>query len=139
MTSTSIANSTTAVDMGDLVGWAVATVNVGGQALLVAIADDPGERAQGLMGVEELGDLDGMLFVFSQEALGGFWMKGTLIPLDIVFFDDDRTFVDMLSMVPCTADPCPSYVPAAPYSWALETPVGALPPLPEGTVLSVEG
>jgi hypothetical protein len=125
--------------MGDLVGWDIAAIDVDGQGLLVAIADDPGERAQGLMGVEHLGDLDGMLFVFSQEALGGFWMKGTLIPLDIAFFDDDRTFVDMLSMVPCTADPCPSYVPEAPFSWALETPAGALPPLAAGTILSVEG
>lgn len=90
------------------------------------------------MGVEQLGDLDGMLFVFSQEALAGFWMKGTFIPLDIAFFDDDRAFVDMLSMVPCTADPCAWYVPDGPFSWALETPAGALPPLPEGTVLSVE-
>lgn len=114
-------------------------ITVGGQGLMVAVADDPGERAQGLIGVERLGDLDGMLFVFFQEALGGFWMKGTLIPLDIAFFDDDRIFVDTLSMVPCTADPCPSYVPEAPYSWALETPSGSLPPLPEGTVLSVEG
>ena len=114
-------------------------ITVGGQGLIVAIADDPVERAQGLMGVEQLGDLDGMLFVFFQESLGGFWMKGTLIALDIAFFDDDRILVDTLSMVPCTADPCPSYVPAAPYSWALETPAGALPNLPEGTILSVEG
>jgi uncharacterized membrane protein (UPF0127 family) len=125
--------------MGDLVGWDTASITVGVQGLLVALADDPGERAQGLMGVEQMGDLDGMLFVFSQEALGGFWMKGTLIPLDIAFFDDDRTLVDVLSMVPCTADPCPSYVPEAPYAWALETPTGTLAPLPAGSVLSVEG
>ena len=41
-------------------------------------------------------------------------MKGTLIPLDIVFFGDDKALVDTLSMVPCTADPCPSYVPDGP-------------------------
>ena len=124
--------------MGDLVGWDTTSIDVGGEGLVVAVADDPGERAQGLMGVEQLGDLDGMLFVFSQESLGGFWMKGTLIPLDIAFFNDERAFVDMLSMVPCTADPCPSYVPDGPFSWALETPAGALPSL-EGTTLSVEG
>jgi len=139
-TTTSGSTTTTVdIDTGDLVGWETAAIDVGGQGLTVAVADDPGERAQGLMGVEHLGDLDGMLFVFSSESLGGFWMKGTLIPLDIVFFDDDRAFVDMLSMVPCTADPCPSYVPEGPFSWALETPAGSLAPLPEGTVLSVEG
>jgi uncharacterized protein len=139
--TTTAASTTTTVDVdtGDLVGWETAAIDVGGQGLTVAVADDPGERAQGLMGVEHLGDLDGMLFVFSSESLGGFWMKGTLIPLDIVFFDEDRTFVDMLSMVPCTADPCPSYVPEAPFSWALETPAGTLSSLAEGTILSLEG
>lgn len=126
------------LDTGDLVGWDTATIDVGGQGLLVAVADDPGEWTQGLMGVEQLGDLDGMLFVFPQEHLGGFTMRETLIPLDIVFFDDDGTFVDVLSMVPCTAEPCPPYVPEAQYSWALETPTGTLAPLPEGAVLTLE-
>ncbi len=91
------------------------------------------------MGVDELGDLDGMLFVFPQEALSGFWMKGTLIPLDIAFFGDDKALVDVLSMVPCTTEQCPSYVPDGPFSWAVETPAGTLGPLPEGTVLSIDG
>lgn len=104
----------------------------------MALADDPAERSQGLMGVDELGDLDGMLFVFSQEALAGFWMKGTLIPLDIAFFGDDKELVDTLSMVPCTADPCPSYVPDGPFSWALETPAGTLGPLEAGSTLSID-
>jgi uncharacterized membrane protein (UPF0127 family) len=124
--------------MGDLVGWDIAAITVGDRELLVAVADDPGEHARGLMGVERLGDLDGMLFVFPRESFGGFWMKDTLIALDIAFFDEDRTLVDALSMVPCAADPCPSYVPAAHYSWALETPAGALLPLSEGTILSVD-
>ena len=141
-TSTTTSESTTttvALDMGDLDGWDTATISVGGQGLVVALADEPAERAQGLMGVEELGDLDGMLFVFSQEALSGFWMKGTLISLDIAFFGDDKALVDELSMVPCTTDPCPSYVPDDPFSWALETPAGTLAPLPQGTVLAVGG
>ena len=45
--------------------------------------------------------------------------------LDIVFFGDDMELVDSLSMVPCSPDSCPSYVPDAPFSWALETPAGS--------------
>ena len=127
------------VDTGDLVGWDVASIRVGRQGLLVAVANDPGERSQGLMGVDQLGDLDGMLFVMPQEALSGFWMKGTLIPLDIVFFGDDKALVDVLSMVPCASEPCPSYVPDDPFAWAVETPTGTLGSLPEGTVLSLDG
>ena len=104
--------------------------------LLVALADDSAERKQGLMGVEQLGDLDGMLFQFPNETFSGFWMKGTLMDLDIVFFGDDMGYVDRLSMVQCTADPCPSYFPDAGYSWALETPAGTLEPPNEGAMLS---
>jgi uncharacterized membrane protein (UPF0127 family) len=139
-TTTAVPTTTvTEVDVGDLVEWDILSISVGDRELMVAIADDPGERTQGLMGVDELGDLDGMLFVFPQEALSGFWMKGTLIPLDIAFFGDDKSLVDVLNMVPCTTEQCPSYVPDGPFSWAVETPAGTLGPLPEGTVLSIDG
>ena len=123
--------------MGDLAGWETASITVGSSDYLVALADDPGERVQGLMGVDQLGDLEGMLFVFPQEALSGFWMKNTLIPLDIAFFGEDKSLVDILSMVPCTADPCPFYVPDGPFAWALETPAGLLAPLEPGTTISL--
>ena len=110
---------------------------VGDARLLVAVADERDEWGQGLMGLEQLGDLDGMLFVFPQEVLGGFWMKDTLIPLDIAFFGDDGVLVDTLEMVPCTADPCHSYVPDGPFSRALETPAGTLHPLTDGTMLAM--
>ncbi len=110
---------------------------VGERELLVAMADDSAERRQGLMGVDELGDLDGMLFQFPNETFSGFWMKGTLMDLDIVFFGVDKEYVDRLSMVPCSADSCPAYFPDGVYLWALETPAGTLGPLNEGAILSV--
>ncbi len=125
------------IDQGDLAGWETATIAVGGSELLVAVADDPAERRQGLMGVDDLGDLDGMLFQFPNEAISGFWMKDTLMALDIAFFGDDMGLVDSLSMVPCSPDSCLSYVADAPFSWALETPAGSLGPLANGTTLSV--
>ena len=125
------------IDQGDLVGWETATITVGETELLVAMADDPEERRQGLMGVQELGDLHGMLFRFPDETLSGFWMKGTLMDLDIVFFGVDNEYVDRLSMVPCSADACPSYFSDAAYLWALEIPTGTLGPLSEGAILSV--
>lgn len=137
-TSAGAATSSAPVDTGDLIGWETTTITVGDARLLVAVADDPGERGQGLMGIEQLGEIDGMLFVFPQEALGGFWMKDTLIPLDIAFFGDDGVLVDTLEMVPCTADPCHSYVPDEPFSWALETPAGTLDALTDGTMLALE-
>lgn len=101
-----------------------------GRPWTVAVADTPERWQAGLMGVEELGDLEGMLFVFPESISGSFWMKDTLIPLDIAFFEADGVLVAVLEMEPCRADPCPRYGPGVPYRLALEAPAGALASLP---------
>ena len=65
---------------------------------------------------------DGMLFVFPYDTTGGFWMKNTLVPLTIAFFDAEGRRVRKLRMTPCREDPCRTYEPGRTYRFALELP-----------------
>lgn len=90
----------------------------------VEIADDNYERQQGLMFRESLNENDGMIFIFEDENFQSFWMKNTLIPLDIIFIDKNFEIVDIKNAVPCEEDPCAAYDSAKPAKYVLEINYG---------------
>ena len=92
-------------------------LRVGGIEIQVEIADDADERQQGLMYRESLGENQGMLFVYPEQRTLGFWMKNTLIPLDIAYIDREGRIVDIQQMEPQTTE---THDSAAPAMYALE-------------------
>lgn len=84
------------------------------------IADDREERMTWLMMRENMPEYSGMLFVFDISSIYGFWMKNTLIPLDMIWLDQYFKVVAIKTAVPCKEDPCPSYNPEVYATYVLE-------------------
>ena len=62
----------------------------------VEIADNNETRSKGFMWRENIPDGTGMLFVWKKEAYRNFWMKNTPTSLDILFFDGDGKFLNVV-------------------------------------------
>lgn len=101
-------------------------VELRGHRIHVEVAANDASRAHGLMDRSSMPADHGMLFVFPNETPRSFWMKDTLIPLDMLFFDRQRKLITLLRDVPpCKADPCPAYPSTAPARYVLELNAGA--------------
>lgn len=98
------------------------------KTIVVEIAETQIQQQMGLMHREQLADGTGMLFVYPEESKLSFWMKNTLIPLSIGFFDADRELLEILDM---EVDPVlirdqkrPRYRSKYKAQYALEVPKG---------------
>lgn len=122
---------------GSLQGLRLTTVAVGALELDVAVAETAGQRATGLTGVDDLGALGGLLFVFPNAVETRFTMRDVPIALDIAFIDADGMVLAVVPMSVCEEDPCPSYASPGPYRWAVETPAGGLAGVVPGDRLAI--
>jgi uncharacterized membrane protein (UPF0127 family) len=92
--------------------------------LTVEIADSEAEREEGLMGRTSLGANRGMAFLWDEPVESSFWMKDTLIPLSVAFWDERGRIVGLADMQPCREDPCPTYGPDEAFVGAVEANLG---------------
>lgn len=101
-------------------------VQLRGETFTVDLARTREEQAKGLMFVEEMAPDRGMLFIFPREAMRGFWMKNTRIPLDILYFDSDLALVSMVENArPCApSGRCPTLPSEGPAQYVLELNAG---------------
>lgn len=107
-------------------GFATRKISVGSREVVVEVADTDARRERGLMFRQSLGENDGMLFVFDDEAIRRFWMKNTRIPLSIAFINARREIIDIQDMNPAAAEDVspPFYTSRGPAQYALEMNLG---------------
>ncbi|HLB59291.1 MAG TPA: DUF192 domain-containing protein [Bdellovibrionota bacterium] len=99
-------------------------IQIGRERLTVEIANTEESRRTGLMGRKHLPQGHGMLFVFDREDFLSFWMKDTLIPLSIAFFDREKNLIEILDMPVAKTNLPPLFKSASPARYALEVPKG---------------
>ena len=97
-----------------------AQVYLGRERVALEVARSADEWAIGLMGREQLQKDRGMLFWFAGRRSMRFWMRNTLIPLDMIFLRDDQIVEVVHSAAPCRTATCPLYGPVEPISAVLE-------------------
>ena len=94
-----------------------ASLTIDGHAVRAEVAHTFADRQQGLMHRDSLGADAGMLFIYADEKVRGFWMKDTRIPLSIAFADRDGVIVRIADMKPFDTVSTSSIYPA---TYALE-------------------
>ena len=93
----------------------------------VELALTPQDQALGLMFRKSLDKDKGMFFKFPQDGVYPFWMKNTLIPLDIIWIGSDKKIVFISrDTASCASDPCPLTDPGIPASYVLEINAGEI-------------
>ena len=88
----------------------------------IAATDESRER--GLMFRKSLDENAGMLFVFPTLDYQNFWMKNTLIPLDMIWLNERKEIVYFVTADPCKKDPCGTYQPMQKALYVLEVTAG---------------
>jgi uncharacterized membrane protein (UPF0127 family) len=106
------------------VGTALLDGKDGPVLISIEVADTDEQKSFGLMFRESIPDDYGMAFLYFEAQECCFYMKNTLVPLSIAFFDGEGRIKKILDMEPCEKDPCKLYDPGVTYSGALEVKQG---------------
>lgn len=101
-----------------------AQTKIANQVIQLEVARTVEQQEMGLMYRTSLASDRGMVFPFDPPRRVGFWMKNTLIPLDMVFLLKGKVQSIASNVPPCKADPCPIYGPNALVDQVIELRAG---------------
>ena len=99
-------------------------VHIGNQQFICELASTKDEIEKGLMFRQELPQNTGMLFDLGEERKTGFWMKNTLIPLDIIWISKEKKVLYVVHADPCESEYCEIFQEEDPARWILEINAG---------------
>ena len=94
-------------------GLRVIPLTVRGHLFAVELAATPAQQEKGLMFRRKMGANEGMLFPMNPPRQAYFWMRNTLIPLDIIYIGPDRRILNVVQARPLDETPLPSAGKAA--------------------------
>jgi len=100
----------------------VKKICIGDKTLKVEVAKTFAEREKGLMDRKVLKEGTGMIFIFEKPGIRAFWMKNTLIPLSVAYFDKEKKLINIHKMRPAPKEqPFPvTYESKSPALYAVE-------------------
>ena len=98
---------------------------INNNCFVIEIVKTSEEREKGLMNRSSMPLNQAMLFIFKNEDFHSFWMKNTLIPLDIIWINKENKIIHLEHNVqPCKNDPCKTYIPNQKAIYVLEINAG---------------
>lgn len=118
--------STDELSDAEIVRWYgdnLVPITIGSQSRLASVADTLAERQLGLSGTPVLPPEIVKLFVFDSSSTWSFWMKDMQYPIDIIWLDEDKTVVHVVSEVSPDSYP-QSFVPPVAARYVIETVSG---------------
>ncbi len=114
-------------------------ISLGDKEIIAEIVDTPKERIRGLSGRKNLGENEGMIFVFSDQDYREFWMKDMNFSIDIFFVDKNNKIIDVLINISPDTFPA-KFKSRSPAKYAIETKNGSIkePKLLLGSYIFIE-
>lgn len=98
---------------------------INGAEYNLEVARTRAQRSHGLMYRQSLAEKEGMLFIYPRLGDNRIWMKNTLIPLTVIWLEENESVIAVKQLPPCDTSFCPSYGVSRPSKFVIELKAGS--------------